>query len=1065
MAKGELVGAGSVKIDGVVYQLAKEKGSGGFFWHYTSQSAAPTQITPEESVLSTVNAGYKRTAGWLDWSHGGVGPSLYQANVRWLSWSEGPQTEYARRIFQPIGLQDLSYDMYPVPIADYVSYQTDVMPSGLVAGKTYQILADTGTAVFTGSITGTTLTVTALSSGAVAIGQVIMGPGVLPTTKIVSGSSGTYVVNLNHTTPTGSVAMSTAGAVPINDIAGTYGINYSVGSYFTAAKSSVVVAQAGNLIVGVTYIIGLQQALNSSLVSQADWNTMAGTVGVTYTYMSVFTAVNTGVGTQPSSGTRVLVYPVDARWVFAQLESSGRYDAIPDGYYPIYSLGTTTLATWKNVSYKDLDNLYVNDVSTPPNLSYVPIKDAGGASVFAATGNPPTIIEYSKMWAADSGGGTVHTTSVGGTSTLEQYGTGQLAVSMQNELSKQPDIFTRDKGDIVGFARSPDGIVFTVQERGDVRRVVFSQASSNADIKVVMATLPAENTPVPDVPFGSADGFSLPSSLTTLTEGSQVWTVGVQNGAVENYLLLGAEPQGQSAGGMFKYSGGRWTQSSNVSRSRWGSGVYSDGPTLWGASAKDSDGGVALFNLKWKQDPFLEGNWSTDLFNVGGINTSFVGRAIGGNNLSKITSIAVLRDSVAVAVEDGMFYRVPTTGTLAGVAIPMIDPNSAAADIDSGKTMGVWGGVLFIPTVRGLFMYEEFSGKDGGTFVGAGPEFVRGNQSPIRGKAILYTGDPEYLYASFYNGVDSYVMKGRLAKDKEEAPGVMIWHSACPYLSNEEVTAITIVQPQVSGMTNPVMLVASTAVSGRKHLRFCVLPRPGKTFLSDDITKSSITTSGRFSAILPDHDAMAPSVYKNFLRINIVSKNLDYENTISVSYRVDDNPWTFLQRIAISPFVFVPLPLNTMGYKIGVKFTFNGTDDSSYSYIEAVSFDFTSASHPARTVDGKIYIAKGQDSYSGPTRYGVTGKLDFLERLKDDAQTIEVVGPDNRKHYAQFDSTVGISWRPVEQADQDNSSTQGFVASFRLNLYDDYVSTTTAVYDALTSEYTENGKVSYYGDS
>lgn len=999
MAKGELKGAGSIKIDGVSYQLAKEKNNGGFFWHYTSQSAAPAQLTPEESVLSTVNSGYKRTAGWLDWSHGGVGPSLYQANVRWLSWSEGPQTEYARRIFQPMGLQDLSYPLVGIPLADYV-YGDQIASDYLVAGKTYIISRDTG-----------------------------------------------YV----------------AGSLPINSYAETSNVNYTVGSIFTCYKTSATIAAANSLVVGVQYYISGSTSGNTT---QSDYNIMAGTTGVAYgssvSGTPYLTAVNTGYG----SGTAVL-FPSNLRWSFREIVS--RTTDIPDGYYPIYSLGDTGLSVWQSISYDYLNYLFVDKIATPSNLSYVPYDNVYGV--------PPTVIEYSMNWTLNNysgSGGFIHTSGIGGgivgsgtqtTKSLVYYGTGKLAVSRQNELSGEPDIFTREKGDIVAFAQSPDGIVFTVQQRGDVRRVVFAQSSSVADISVTMSALPVVSTVSPNTNFGSSNGFSLRSDIVNLTEGSQIWSVSGVNGTLTNYLLLGAEPQGQGTGGMFRYANGVWQQASSVSRSRWATGVYSDGPTLWGASAKDSTGSVALFNLKWKQDPFLEANWSTDLFNVGGVNTSFVGRAIGTNNLSKITSIAVLRDSVVVAIEDGMFYRVPTVGNLAGIAIPMIDPKSASADSDSGKTMGVWSGTLFIPTVRGLFMYDEFSGKDGGTFVGAGPEFIRGNQSPIRGKAVLYTGDPEYLYASFYNGTDSYVMKGRLAGEKEEAPGTMIWHAACPYLKNEKVTAITIVQPQVSNVSNPVLLVASTAVSGRKHLRFCVLPRPGRTFLTDDITKSSITTAGRFAAILPDHDAMAPSVYKNFLRINIVSKNLSYTNTISVSYRVDDGPWIFLQRISTSPFVFVPLPLNTMGYKIGLKFVFNGSDDSLYTYLEAVSFDFTSASHAAKTVNAQVYIAKDQGAYSGRSRFGVIGRLELLDRLKDEVQTFEVVGPDNQLHYAQFDPTIGVSWRPIEQADQDNEGTQGFVATFRLNIYDDYIAPTVAVYDSTTAYYTEDGNVSYYSDT
>ncbi len=62
--------------------------------------------------------------------------------------------------------------------------------------------------IFTGSISGTTLTVTAISQGAITIGQTISGTNIAPGTTIVAfgtgaggnfNEAGTYVVNINQT--------------------------------------------------------------------------------------------------------------------------------------------------------------------------------------------------------------------------------------------------------------------------------------------------------------------------------------------------------------------------------------------------------------------------------------------------------------------------------------------------------------------------------------------------------------------------------------------------------------------------------------------------------------------------------------------------------------------------------------------------------------------------------------------------------------------------------------------------------------------------------------------------
>lgn len=66
-------------------------------------------------------------------------------------------------------------------------------------------------AQFTGALAGTTLTVSAVSAGALAIGQTVQGPGVLPGTTVVSlgtGSGGTGTYNLSKTQTLGSSAMA-----------------------------------------------------------------------------------------------------------------------------------------------------------------------------------------------------------------------------------------------------------------------------------------------------------------------------------------------------------------------------------------------------------------------------------------------------------------------------------------------------------------------------------------------------------------------------------------------------------------------------------------------------------------------------------------------------------------------------------------------------------------------------------------------------------------------------------------------------------------------------------------
>ena len=76
-------------------------------------------------------------------------------------------------------------------------------------------VTNTPTASFTGSISGTTLTVTAVSSGGLGVGQLINGTGVTSGTVITAlgtgtGGTGTYTVNNSQTVSSGSITATVA---------------------------------------------------------------------------------------------------------------------------------------------------------------------------------------------------------------------------------------------------------------------------------------------------------------------------------------------------------------------------------------------------------------------------------------------------------------------------------------------------------------------------------------------------------------------------------------------------------------------------------------------------------------------------------------------------------------------------------------------------------------------------------------------------------------------------------------------------------------------------------------
>src|SRR5262249_50801148 len=72
--------------------------------------------------------------------------------------------------------------------------------------------------LFTGSISGTTLTVTSLTAGSLGIGEVLTGAGITPGTTIIgfgtgTGATGTYTVSSSQTVASESMA---SGALDAN---------------------------------------------------------------------------------------------------------------------------------------------------------------------------------------------------------------------------------------------------------------------------------------------------------------------------------------------------------------------------------------------------------------------------------------------------------------------------------------------------------------------------------------------------------------------------------------------------------------------------------------------------------------------------------------------------------------------------------------------------------------------------------------------------------------------------------------------------------------------------------
>lgn len=157
------------------------------------------------------------------------------------------------------------------------SYTALSIASG--SGSTTASVSPSPTASFTGTIVGTTLTVSGVT-GTITPEMTLTGTGVISGTKIVSGSGTTWTVNTNHASSIGPVAMTgKSNSLRLrlangSELAGIFGLSASSGVVFanlsnsgsTAVQKATVQAEAdyqamlreiGSLVTSVTVIVNL----------------------------------------------------------------------------------------------------------------------------------------------------------------------------------------------------------------------------------------------------------------------------------------------------------------------------------------------------------------------------------------------------------------------------------------------------------------------------------------------------------------------------------------------------------------------------------------------------------------------------------------------------------------------------------------------------------------------------------------------------------------------------------------------------------------------------------------
>jgi hypothetical protein len=156
---------------------------------------------------------------------------------------------------------------------DSIGFTGTINDGGVLAGTTLTVLPESS---FTASIAGNTMTVTAVASGTIGLGQYITGTNVQTSTKILTqltgtaGSTGTYEVNISQTTSSTTITTITSGVLYVGaEISGT---GVTAGTTITAfgtgtGGTGTYTVSASQLVASAT----ITSAVSVTVSSGARW--------------------------------------------------------------------------------------------------------------------------------------------------------------------------------------------------------------------------------------------------------------------------------------------------------------------------------------------------------------------------------------------------------------------------------------------------------------------------------------------------------------------------------------------------------------------------------------------------------------------------------------------------------------------------------------------------------------------------------------------------------------------------------------------------------------------------
>jgi hypothetical protein len=279
-------------------------------------------------------------------------------------------------------------------------------------------------AVFTGSTSGTTLTVTSIKSGTIAVGQHFFGLGALQETVITalgtgSGGVGTYTINQSQSIASSQMYTSNAGAVVTGSIStttltvtavtsGTLYVGQTIQGTGVTTQTIITALGSGSGGVG-TYTVNNSQTVASTTLYALNWTVLPSTDGAFVGGDTVDIVDNYFVYNRPSSqqwGSSGVLSPLSGNTSYSSK------DGAPDNlvglivdHREVYLMGEASSEVWTDVGAVPFPFQRIPGTSTQhgvaarfslarlgDSFAYVSRNNRGQAQIMQIKGYVPTRI-------------------------------------------------------------------------------------------------------------------------------------------------------------------------------------------------------------------------------------------------------------------------------------------------------------------------------------------------------------------------------------------------------------------------------------------------------------------------------------------------------------------------------------------------------------------------------------------------------------------------------------------------------------------------------------------------